>query len=117
MTISDGGIPRDKRQSRRVVTQQCYLRMQVRLPLLMREISGGGAMLESPVPVAPENVGTLRTMLAARPFETRVQVCRAHPAGFDARKTNVSVAFKDMGPDASQALNHFLKLAAPEPYA
>ena len=65
--------------------------------------------------MSPENPGTLRTMLAARPFETRVQVCRAHPAG-DARKTNVSVAFKDMGPDASQALNHFLKLAAPEPY-
>ena len=117
MTISDGGSSREKRQSRRVVTQQCYLRLQVKLPLLMREISGGGAMLESPVPVAPENVGTLRTMLAARPFETRVHVCRAHPAGFDARKTNVSVAFKDMGPDASQALNHFLKLAAPEPYA
>ena len=117
MTIRDGGNGREKRQSRRVVTQQCYLRMQVRLPLLMREISGGGAMLESPVPVAPENVGTLRTMLAARPFETRVQVCRAHPAAVDARKTNVSVAFKDMGPDASQALNHFLKLAAPEPYA
>ena len=116
MTISDGGMYRDKRQSRRVVTQQCYLRLQVRLPLLMREISGGGAMLESPVPVAPENHGTLRTMLAARPFETRVQVCRAHPAIGDARKTNVSVAFKDMGPDASQALNHFLKLAAPEPY-
>ena len=115
MTISDSGLPREKRQSRRVITQQCYLRLQVRLPLLMREISGGGAMLESPVPVSPENHGTLRTMLAARPFETSVQVCRAHPAG-DARKTNVSVAFKDMGPDASQALNHFLKLAAPEPY-
>ena len=115
MTISDNGLPREKRQSRRVITQHCYLRLQVRLPLLMREISGGGAMLESSVPVSPENHGTLRTMLAARPFETRVQVCRAHPAG-DARKTNVSVAFKDMGPDASQALNHFLKLAAPEPY-
>ena len=115
MTSSDNGLPREKRQSRRVITQQCYLRLQVRLPLLMREISGGGAMLESPVPVSAENHGTLRTMLAARPFETRVQVCRAHPAG-DARKTNVSVAFKDMGPDASQALNHFLKLAAPEPY-
>jgi hypothetical protein len=100
-----------------VVTQQCYLRLHVRLPLLMREISAGGAMLESAVPVAPENSGTLRTMLAARPFETRVQVCRAHPAATDARKTNVSVAFKDMGPDAAQALNHFLKLAAPEPYA
>jgi hypothetical protein len=116
MTINDGGSYREKRQSRRVVTQQCYLRLQVRLPLLMREISGGGAMLESPVPVAPENHGTLRTMLAARPFETRVQVCRAHPVIGDARKTNVSVAFKDMGPDATQALNHFLKLAAPEPY-
>jgi hypothetical protein len=116
MTTPDGGPYRDKRQSRRVVTQQCYLRLQVRLPLLMREISGGGAMLESPVPVAPENQGTLRTMLAARPFETRVQVCRAHPAIGDARKTSVSVAFKDMGTDASQALNHFLKLAAPEPY-
>ena len=116
MTISDGGLTPDKRRSRRVITQQCYLRLQVKLPLLMREISGGGAMLESAVPVAPENHGTLRTMLAARPFETRVQVCRAHPAGTDARKTNVSVAFKDMGPDASQALNHFLKLAAPEPY-
>ena len=32
MTISDSGNPREKRQSRRVVTQQCYLRMQVRLP-------------------------------------------------------------------------------------
>lgn len=116
MTISDGGMYPNKRQSRRVVTQQCYLRLQVRLPLLMREISGGGAMLESPVPVSADNTGTLRTMLAARPFETRVQVCRAHPAVGDARKTNVSVAFKDMGPDASQALNHFLKLAAPEPY-
>lgn len=115
MTISDGGVQGEKRQSRRVITQQCYLRLQVRLPLLMREISGGGAMLESPVPVSPENHGMLRTMLAARPFETRVQVCRAHPAG-DARRTNVSVAFKDMGADASQALNHFLKLAAPEPY-
>ncbi len=115
MTISGGEGSREKRQSRRVVTQQCYLRLQVRLPLLMREISGG-AMLESPMPVAPEKHGTLRTMLAARPFETRVQVCRAHPAAGDARKTNVSVAFKDMGPDASQALNHFLKLAAPEPY-
>ena len=116
MTISDGGMTPDKRRSRRVITQQCYLRLQVKLPLLMREISGGGAMLESAVPVSPENHGTLRTMLAARPFETRVQVCRAHPAGSDARKTSVSVAFKDMGPDASQALNHFLKLAAPEPY-
>jgi hypothetical protein len=115
MTMSDGGSYRDKRQSRRVVTQQCYLRLQVRLPLLMREISGGGAMLESPVPVATEKHGTLRTTLAARPFETRVQVCRAHPAAGSARKTNVSVAFTDMGPDASQALNHFLKLAAPEP--
>ena len=116
MTINNGASYREKRQSRRVVTQQCYLRLQVRLPLLMREISGGGAMLESPVPVAPENHGTLRTMLAARPFETRVQVCRAHPVIGDARKTNVSVAFTDMGPDATQALNHFLKLAAPEPY-
>lgn len=117
MTISDSGNQREKRQSRRVVTQQCYLRMQVRLPLLMREISAGGALLESSVPVASENVGTLRTMLAARTFETRVQVCRTQPAAADPRKTNVSVAFKDMGPDASQALNHFLKLAAPEPYA
>ena len=116
MTISEGGLPRDKRQSRRVITEQCYLRLHVRLPLLMREISGGGAMLESAVPVSPEHHGTLRTMLAARPFETRVQVCRAHPAETDARKTSVSVAFKDMGPDASLALNHFLKLAAPEPY-
>ena len=116
MTISDGGGHPEKRQSRRVITQQCYLRLHVRLPLLMREISAGGAMLESPVPVAPENFGTLRTMLAARPFETRVQVCRAHPAAMDSRKTSVAVAFKDMGPDASQALNHFLKLAAPEPY-
>jgi hypothetical protein len=114
MTMS--GAPGDKRQSRRVIAQQCYLRLHVRLPLLMREISGGGAMLESPVPVSPEHHGTLRTMLASRPFETRVQVCRAHPAESDARKTNVSVSFKDMGPDASQALNHFLKLAAPEPY-
>jgi hypothetical protein len=117
MTSSGGDGPREKRHSRRVVTQQCYLRLQVRLPLLMREISGGGAMLESPVPVAAENYGTLRTMLAARPFETRVQVCRAHPAATDVRKTSVSVAFKEMGPDASQALNHFLKLAAPEPSA
>ena len=116
MTTSDGGGYREKRQSRRVITQQCYLRLQVRLPLFMREISAGGAMLESPVPVATENQGTLRTMLASRPFETRVQVCRAHPAAVDARKTSVAVAFKDMGPDASQALNHFLKLAAPEPY-
>lgn len=114
--MTDGGGFRDKRQSRRVITQQCYLRLQVRLPLLMREISAGGAMLESPVPVPTENVGTLRTMLAARPFETRVQVCRAHPAAADARKTSVAMAFKDMSPDASQALNHFLKLAAPEPY-
>ena len=117
MTITDGEGHREKRQSRRVVTQQCYLRLQVRLPLLMREISAGGAMLESPVAVGTENYGTLRTMLAARPFETRVQVCRAHPAATDVRKTSVSVAFKDMGPDASQALNHFLKLAAPEPFA
>jgi PilZ domain-containing protein len=116
MTISDGGRSGEKRQSRRVITQQCYLRLQVKLPLLMREISGGGAMLESPVPVAPERDGMLRTMLAARPFETRVAVCRTHPAATDARKTSVSVTFKDMGTDASQVLNHFLKLAAPEPY-
>jgi hypothetical protein len=116
MTMSDGGTYREKRQSRRVVTQQCYLRLQVRLPLLMREISGGGAMLESQVPVATENHGTLRTTLAARPFETHVQVCRAHPAAGDARKTNVSVAFRDMGPDATEVLKQFLKLAAPEPY-
>lgn len=116
MTISGGDLPREQRQSRRVITAQCYLRLHVRLPLLMREISGGGAMLESPVPVSPEDQGTLRTMLAARPFETRVQVCRAHPAQTDARKTNLSVSFKDMGPDASQALNNFLRLAAPEPF-
>ena len=114
--MNDGGVHREKRQSRRVVTQQCYLRLPVKLPLLMREISGGGAMLESSEPVPTETYGTLRTMLAARPFETRVQVCRAHPAATDARKTCLSVAFKDLGPDASQALNHFLKLAAPEPY-
>jgi PilZ domain len=117
MTMSDSELYRDKRRSRRVVTQQCYLRLQVRLPLLMREISGGGAMLESAVPVVPGKHGTLRTMLAARPFETRVQVCRAHPAAGNARKTAVSVAFTDMGPDASHALNYFLKLAAPEPHA
>ena len=117
MTVNDGAMPHDKRQSRRVITQQCYLRLPVRLPLLMREISGGGAMLESSEPIATESHGTLRTMLAAKSFETRVQVCRAHPAATDVRKTSVSVAFKDMGPDASQALNHFLKLAAPEPFA
>src|SRR5829696_9733240 len=115
MTISESA-PREKRQSQRVTTEHCYLRLHVRLPLLMREISGGGAMLESSVPVSPENHGTLRTILAARPFATHVQVCRAHPAEGDPRKTSVSVAFKDMGPDASQALNHFLRLAAPEPH-
>ena len=117
MTISDGRTGREQRQGRRVIAQQCYLRLPVKLPLLMREISGGGAMLEAPVPVSPEQHGTLRTMLAARPFETRVQICRVNPGGADGRRTHVAVKFKEMGPDASQALNHFLKLAAPEPEA
>ena len=115
MTVSNGGPERQTRRSRRVAAEQCYLRLQLRLPLLMRDISGGGATLESSVPISPESGGTLRTMLGSRPFETRVEVCRATPAEFDARKTTVSVTFKDLRGDASQVLNHFLLLAAPEP--
>ena len=114
MTMSQEGPERQTR-SRRVVAEQCYLRLQLRLPLLMRDISGGGATLESSVPISPDGDGTLRTMLASRPFETRVQVCRATPAESDARKTTVSVTFKDLRDDASQVLNRFLLLAAPEP--
>jgi hypothetical protein len=115
MTVSEGGPERPIRRSRRVAADQCYLRLQLRLPLLMRDISGGGATLESSVPIPPDGDGTLRTVLGSRPFETRVEVCRARPAESDSRKTTVSVTFKDLGGEASQVLNRFLLLAAPEP--
>lgn len=113
--MSDGQPEQQKRRSPRVAAEACYLRLPVRLPLFMRDISVGGAMLESPVPIAPDSEGTLRTMLGTRPFETRVDLCRAAPAEFDTRKTTVSVTFKNMRGDASQVLNHFLSMAAPEP--
>ncbi|MEO6239216.1 MAG: PilZ domain-containing protein [Vicinamibacterales bacterium] len=113
--MSDEQPERQKRRSPRVAADACYLRLPLRLPLLVRDLSVGGAMLVSPVAISPGSQGTLRTILGSRPFETRVDLCRAAPAEFDARKTTVSVTFKDMRGDASQVLNHFLTLAAREP--
>lgn len=114
--MSDGRPARETRQGKRVATEQCFLRLQVKVPLLVREISGGGALLESPNAVPADSGGRLRTMLAGRPFETPVSVARTAPAETDARKVKVGVSFGNMDIQTVQVLRHFLRLSAPEPH-
>lgn len=116
MTTDDERPGPQTRHGKRVATEECFLRLHVKVPLLVREISGGGALLESPVAVPGDSDGRLRTMLAGRPFETPVAVARTARAETDARKTRVGVSFGDMNGDMLQVLRHFLRLSAPGPH-
>ena len=116
MSTSGDSSSRRVRQGKRITAEQCFLKLQVNVPLRVREISGGGALLEAPVTVPPESSGRLRTMLAGRPFESPVDVARTLPAEEDPRKVRVGVSFGDMDRRYADVLRQFLRLSAPEPH-
>jgi len=102
----------DKRRSRRVEPQDCYLRLLVRVPIVMRDVGQGGALLEASISVPPESQGHLRTMLLGRPFEADVDVCWSGPgSGPDVRTSRIGVNFTTMDDGSRGALTDFLSIA------
>lgn len=102
----------DKRRSRRVEPQDCYLRLLVRVPIVMRDVGQGGALLEASISVPPESHGHLRTMLLGRPFEADVDVCwSGSGSGPDVRTSRIGVNFTTMDDGSRGALTDFLSIA------
>jgi hypothetical protein len=102
----------EKRRSGRVSRGDCHLRFQVRLPVMMRDISGGGALLDVPVTMPADTQAHLRTMLRGRRFDTDLAIGRIEP---DARAggpaSRLGVRFTAMDEDSRDALTDFLAIA------
>lgn len=101
-----------RRRSRRVSPADCHLRVLVRVPVMMRDISGGGALLDAPVTMPLETQAHLRTMLRGRRFDTDLHVGRSQPdARLGGPASRLAVRFTTMDEDSRGALTDFLAIA------
>lgn len=102
----------EKRRRGRIAARDSHLRVLVRLPVMMRDISGGGALLEVPVTMPAATRPHLRTMLRGRRFDADLEIGRIQP---DARvggpASRLGVRFTAMDDDSKAALTDFLAMA------
>lgn len=102
----------DKRRTSRIAPRDCYLRVLVRVPVMMRDIGTGGALLEAPVAVPAQTQAHLRTMLRGRRFETDLDVGRLEAGGQPgAPASRLGVRFTNMDEESRNALVAFLAVA------
>ncbi len=102
----------EQRRGRRVKAKGCCLRLLVEIPVRVREVSDGGALLEAPPVVAPGSEAQLRTHLHGRPFSPDVLVRRTVDPDPGAVRGQVAVTFDSMDEATRTSLVEFLKGAA-----
>ena len=105
------GYP-EQRRSGRVARGDCHLRFLVRQPVMVRDISGGGALLDVPVTMPADTQAHLRTMLRGRRFDTDLDIGRSVPdARLGGPASRLGVRFTTMDEDSHGALTDFLAIA------
>ena len=102
----------EKRRVRRIVPPSCFLRLVMRVPVMVRDIGQGGAQLETSVAVPPRSSAQLQTMLHGRPFLPEVEVpWSAASQGPDVPSCRMGIHFATMTDDSRKALASFLVTA------
>lgn len=86
-----------------------FLRLLSREPAHIRDVSAGGALLETG-PAVPGSEGHLATRLNGRPFSATVKVTHVGPpnGGAAGGRARVGVEFAAMDEDSRTALSRFL---------
>jgi hypothetical protein len=108
-----GGGDEEHRRRGRVSRVDCYLRFLVRLSVMLRDISGGGALLDVPVTMPMDAQAHLRTMLRGRRFDTDLEIERSIPdRRLSGSASRVAVRFTTMDEDSRGALAEFLAIAS-----
>lgn len=95
----------------RVKAEGCYLRLLVEVPVRVRDIGAGGALLEASAPIAAGDEARLHTQIQGRPFAPSVVVARRADSGPDTSPAHLAVAFGSMDDAERKALTEFLKTA------
>jgi hypothetical protein len=100
----------ERRADPRVRVGGAFLRLLSREPAHIRDVSAGGALLETGAAAVPGAEGHLATRLNSRPFSATVKVAHVRPphGGEAGGRARVGVEFAAMDEDSRTALSRFL---------
>ena len=106
MTLERRRHPRVNLPHREVV------RLEVRQPVQLLDISLSGALLACQVPVWPGGQAHLRVALSSEPFDADVQVRRRHPDSLSDGRIGLGTMFLAMDETSRRSLERFLRRAS-----